>query len=243
MTILVSEIFGPVVQGEGPVLGRQTIFVRLFGCDSRCRLCDTMYAVDPSHPGAKTRHSMTPFQIVREVDALDKHGGLPVTISGGNPAIWDLRSLVRTLHSMRHPVWIETQGTIWRDWISDCDIVVVSPKGPGMGDQRFGVLTTERLEPFAKNVSKGRLSFKVVVFHRYDLEYAATIARAFPHVPLYLSVGNPVVGSSGKGVQEILIGRLRHVIEDVLSAGLADLQNAIITPQLHALVYGGKRGV
>ena len=45
--IRISEIFGPTIQGEGPLMGRPTVFVRTGGCDYRCRWCDTLYAVLP----------------------------------------------------------------------------------------------------------------------------------------------------------------------------------------------------
>jgi 7-carboxy-7-deazaguanine synthase len=50
-SILISEIFGPTVQGEGPLVGRPTVFVRTGGCDYRCAWCDTLYAVLPEHRG------------------------------------------------------------------------------------------------------------------------------------------------------------------------------------------------
>jgi hypothetical protein len=40
-----AEIFGPTIQGEGPFIGRPTVFVRPASCDSRCNWCDTLYAV------------------------------------------------------------------------------------------------------------------------------------------------------------------------------------------------------
>src|SRR5947208_16309904 len=47
--IRISEIFGPTIQGEGPLIGRPTVFVRTAGCDYRCRWCDTLYAVLPRY--------------------------------------------------------------------------------------------------------------------------------------------------------------------------------------------------
>jgi len=45
--IRISEIFGPTIQGEGPLIGTPTVFVRTAGCDYRCTWCDTLYAVLP----------------------------------------------------------------------------------------------------------------------------------------------------------------------------------------------------
>src|SRR5438046_5626962 len=45
-TLVVSEIFGPTFQGEGPSLGRRCVFLRLGACNLHCRWCDTPYTWD-----------------------------------------------------------------------------------------------------------------------------------------------------------------------------------------------------
>lgn len=37
--ILVTEMFGPTIQGEGALIGQQTFFIRFAGCDYRCKMC------------------------------------------------------------------------------------------------------------------------------------------------------------------------------------------------------------
>jgi 7-carboxy-7-deazaguanine synthase len=239
--ILISEVFGPVVQGEGPVIGRRTIFVRTFGCDSRCiglgknSGCDTMYAVDTGYPGAETRQLLSVDEIIQRVEILDHGLKLPITISGGNPVLWDLAELISALHKLGHEVWIETQGTVWRDWLTLCDNVVVSPKGPGMNDIKHGILPPTKLKIFVDKVV--RLYFKVVVFSPADLDYAEMIIEAYPPIPMYLSVGSPVGFYDKSEIND----RIRMVIEWVLER--PGLREAIVLPQMHALAYGGRRGV
>src|ERR1700680_230750 len=88
--IRISEIFGPTIQGEGPLIGRPTVFVRTGGCDYRCAWCDTMYAVLPAHRNEWA--SRTPADIMARVDELagGNAGGLLVSLSGGNPAMQPL---------------------------------------------------------------------------------------------------------------------------------------------------------
>ena len=73
----ISEIFGPTIQGEGPLIGRPTVFVRTAGCDYRCTWCDTLYAVLPEYHDEWVL--MTPPQIIARVNELA--GGDPVLVS------------------------------------------------------------------------------------------------------------------------------------------------------------------
>ena len=66
--IRISEIFGPTVQGEGPLIGRPTVFVRTGGCDYRCTWCDTLYAVLPAYHDEWAL--MTPADIIARVESL-----------------------------------------------------------------------------------------------------------------------------------------------------------------------------
>lgn len=235
-TISISEIYGPVLQGEGPVAGRATIFVRVFGCDSRCRQCDSLFAVDPSHPDAVYTH-MTKEQIAERVNSISHT--IPVTFSGGNPAIWDLTKVIKLLKQTKREVWVETQGTYWRDWLELCDVVVVSPKGPFMDDRRHGVTPLAGLKPF---VERTNVHFKVVIGSEDDLDYAELIADTYQEVPMYLSVGCPLIG--GDTSTKALLERYKH-----LGALLTDnpprwphlTLRAAFIPQLHVLTHGQER--
>ncbi len=239
-TTAISEIYGPVLQGEGPIAGRATVFVRVFGCDSRCQQCDTMFAVDPNHPDAKYEH-LTPEEIIERIDTISHF--IPVTFSGGNPAIWDLTEVIEPLKWAGRDVWVETQGTYWRNWLELCDVVVVSPKGPFMNDQRLGILPVAALEPFA---DQAHCHFKVVIGSEEDLDYAEQIASTYPEAPMYLSVGCPVYWAK-ISTTEALLERYR-----LLGALLTDnplrwphlLLKAAFIPQLHVLAHGfSKRGI
>jgi 6-pyruvoyltetrahydropterin/6-carboxytetrahydropterin synthase len=49
-----------------------------------------------------------------------------VNISGGNPALHSLESLVEQLHAIDLLVAVETQGSLWRDWLGDVDRLTIS---------------------------------------------------------------------------------------------------------------------
>src|SRR5687767_8277517 len=109
-TILVSEIFGPVLQGEGALIGRPTVFVRTGGCDMRCVWCDTLYAVLPEF--RDEWQSMMAEEIVERVLHLSQDKPTLVTLSGGNPALQPLEPLLDLGHATGLRFALETQGSV-----------------------------------------------------------------------------------------------------------------------------------
>src|SRR3954451_15026034 len=79
--LVVSEIFGPTFQGEGPSIGRRCGFVRLGRCNLACTWCDTKYTWDWSQYDPSVElHRRSVDDIVDAVAAMD----VPmVVITGG----------------------------------------------------------------------------------------------------------------------------------------------------------------
>jgi len=114
--ISVSEIFGPTIQGEGSLIGTQTIFVRTGGCDYRCSWCDTGYAVLPKYENEWRK--MEAQQVFAEIEKLSKQQATWITLSGGNPAMQDLESLIKLGQSKGYQFSMETQGSIAKPWFT-----------------------------------------------------------------------------------------------------------------------------
>ena len=226
----VIEIFGPTIQGEGSLIGVPTMFVRFGGCDYRCHWCDSLYAVLPEEV-KKNSTRMTVEQIVEKVSQGSQFCEW-VTYSGGNPLLHDLGELTDALHASGRKVAVETQGTIYRDWVERVDLLVVSPKPPSSG------MTTDftKLERFMQHPN---VALKIVVFDDTDFEYAVYVRQKFsdPSIPLTLQVGNAV----GKDTLSNLVEKLRWLIERAVKD--KRLFNVRVLPQLHVWVWGNQRGV
>jgi 7-carboxy-7-deazaguanine synthase len=239
--IRVAEIFGPTIQGEGPLIGRPTVFVRTGGCDYRCRWCDTLYAVLPEHRGEWA--FMTPSDIAAQVDKLASNQPILVSLSGGNPALQPLDSVISLGRRSGHSFALETQGSVSQPWFANLDWLILSPKAPSSG------MTTDwaALDACLKAArARPRCAVKIVVFDDVDYAYARTVASRYPQLTSYLQVGNsaPLTGE-GSALPEAanfddLMSRLRwlaaRAIEDRWFG-------ATVLPQLHVLAWGNRRGV
>ncbi len=239
--IRISEIFGPTVQGEGPLIGRPTVFVRTGGCDYRCIWCDTLYAVLPEYRAEWVL--MTPAEIVGRVDALAGSKPVLVSLSGGNPALQPLAPLIALGRHKGHTFALETQGSVAEPWFAELDWLILSPKPPSSGMATDWAAFAACLE-----AAEGRPScaLKIVVFNDADYAYAQTAAARYPALPVYLQVGNPMplTAANGTVADEADIDDLLHRFRWLVGKVTADRWfSATVLPQLHVLVWGNKRGV
>jgi 7-carboxy-7-deazaguanine synthase len=231
--ILVSEIFGPTIQGEGALVGRPTLFVRTGGCDFRCDWCDSLYAVLPEF--RDTWRKMTAEGIVSELDVLSESRPMLVTLSGGNPALQPLDDLLRLGHERGYSFAMETQGSAARDWFAELDYLVLSPKPPSSK-----MATDWNSVRACRDVAQGvSTTMKIVVFDEDDYQFARMAREELPELPLYLQVGNanPLADAHAN---EISAQGLEWLLARALSDGWNDV---VILPQLHVLLWGNKRGV
>jgi len=234
----VVETFGPTIQGEGPLAGTPTYFVRLGLCDYRCSWCDSMYAVDPKLVREGSVR-MNEHQILDELRKLQL-GPQWVTLSGGNPAVHDLGDLVALLNDRRLLVAVETQGSKWKPWLTRVQQLVVSPKPPssGMAGEKNEAETRSFLDVASKAMQTRKRGLKIVVFDDDDYDWAKRIIAANPGWRTWLSVGTPI--PDAEPIPAIL-DRFRWLSERVASD--MSLRHVRVLPQLHVLAWGQVRGV
>jgi len=252
-TIMVSEVFGVTIQGEGALIGVPTVFVRTGGCDYRCSWCDTLYAVLPEHKD--DWHPMTAQEVFAEIQCISNYQPLLVTLSGGNPAIQPLGELLDLGHAHGYTFAIETQGSVAQSWFARLDHLTLSPKPPSSKQ----VTRWERLDrciAYARATSDEHIDqhlsvdqsahvvqicLKVVVFDEADFVFARQVAERYPDIPMYLQAGNhtPPHLSHELDMSGIL-QRMDWLIQRVITERW---YSARVLPQLHVLLWGNKRGV
>lgn len=251
----IAEIYGPTIQGEGPIIGLPTLFVRFGGCDSRCSWCDSLFAVNPS-PAEKSQwergnaaHILAECQ--RRLPPMPDRGPFVrpfVTLTGGNPALYDLSAVVRMLDEAGYQVAVETQGTIWPLWLSSPQvrIVVLSPKPPSSGEGEDPALIIDRLTDWSRNrLAQAALdrgvaftAVKIVVFDRTDLEWAKQIFEGMRES--WMSSRCLQVGTPPGATPAQILDRYRELVEWVLADPA--FAGVHVLPQMHALLWGHERG-
>lgn len=180
-TLVVAELFGPTIQGEGPSLGHPAMFLRLGGCNLTCSFCDTPYTWDARR--YNLREQMTRRDVDELAAALLAGGPDLIVITGGEPLLQQrypgFRRLVEVLTAADRRVEIETNATITpAGWLLSNPGVHwrISPKLAHAGDPR-----DRRLVPAALRVLTGhpRTAVKIVCGHVADLAGVAELVTTY----------------------------------------------------------------
>jgi 7-carboxy-7-deazaguanine synthase len=157
--MFVTEIFRSI-QGESSYAGLPCIFVRLTGCNLRCRWCDTAYAF---HGGTK----MEVEEVLARVGELsgEATGGL-VELTGGEPLLQpECVPLAERLLAAGHTVLVETSGERPVGTLPREVVKIVDVKCPDSGEG--GTFRLENLQALER-----KDEVKFVISSRQDYEFA-----------------------------------------------------------------------
>jgi 7-carboxy-7-deazaguanine synthase len=225
--LVVSEVFGPTFQGEGPSIGRRAGFVRLGRCDLSCRWCDTPYTWDWERydPAVELRRLPVTVVVERLVDMAPEL----VVVTGGEPLLQQRRlvSLLRACVEHGWDVEIETNGRHAPDGVL-VPLVAQWNVSPKLANS--GIAAADRIRPGALAALRdtGRAVFKFVVTDESDLDEIAALVEADDLAPVWVMPE----GTDSATLTE----RARRLAQPVLDRGWN------LTPRLHVLLWGDQRG-
>jgi 7-cyano-7-deazaguanosine (preQ0) biosynthesis protein QueE len=226
-TLVVNELFGPTIQGEGPSTGRRCGFVRLGRCNQSCAWCDEpqTWAWDRFDPAAEL-HEIPVDDVLAQLDAMDVD---MVVVTGGEPLLQQ-RRLEELLGAMKGRGWrveIETAGTVaptMRDAL--VDQWNVSPKLANSGNPLARRYKPDVLRAFE---ATGRAAFKFVVCEPSDLDEADAMVQ---------ECGLTDVWIMPEGTDAATLERRSAALaDDVVKRGWN------LSTRLHILLWGNRRGV
>jgi organic radical activating enzyme len=241
VTVLVSEVFGPTIQGEGEGAGRPAIFVRLGLCNLDCAWCDTPYTWDWSGQNGKAYDRTAELTRYTVPDLADAAVALAdatmVVITGGEPFVQPrpLEALVLALLDRGVPrIEIETNGTkiptglvaTLAGLASSPVRFNVSPKLAGSG-----VAVERAINPVAlRALAAVGATFKFVVSDDGDVAQVAELVAAgvIPHDRVILM-------PEGRTTEE-LTARFRWLFDIAAHRGWR------LSHRLHVLAHDDERG-
>jgi 7-carboxy-7-deazaguanine synthase len=237
----VSEVFVSF-QGEGAELGRRQLFVRLAGCNLRCRYCDTPDArkltpgfrlQDPTLGAWELPNPVTPGDLlphlVRMSNADPPVDGMALT--GGEPLLQAefLAALLRS-ENLPRPRILETNGTLPEEllvvlpWV---DVVSMDLKLPSNSAE------PPLWQVHAKflRAAAGRVYIKILVDKHTRLDEVARAAELAatgdPTAPLFLQ---PITGPDGR------IATTAGQLEAFFTVARQHARNIRIVPQVHQIL-------
>ncbi|MCX7804565.1 MAG: radical SAM protein [Planctomycetota bacterium] len=206
----VNEIFGSI-QGESSFAGLPCVFVRLTGCNLRCRYCDTKYAYDEGR-------DMEIGEILR---AVGKMGGRLVEITGGEPLLQPATpDLAACLLEAGYKVLAETNGSLPIEALPKGVVRIVDVKCPGSGESRKVRWKNLKLLGPEDEV-------KFVIGSREDYEWARGVVRQFRLEDRSWPLFSPVHGKLPPS----------NLAEWILADGL----RVRLQLQLHKYIWGADR--
>jgi 7-carboxy-7-deazaguanine synthase len=178
MALIINEIFYSI-QGESSWMGLPFVFVRLTGCNLRCRYCDTVYAYDEGSSW--------------EIDAVLEHVKRlrcpRILLTGGEPLLQaQTPALVERLIDRGYMVGMETNGSLDIGRVERRCIKIMDLKGPSSGMQNQNRWENLELLGPADQV-------KIVIADRTDFDFALQAAAELnSHLPAGNILFSPVHG-------------------------------------------------
>ncbi|MFD6094882.1 7-carboxy-7-deazaguanine synthase QueE [Nocardiopsis flavescens] len=223
--LVVSEVFGPTVQGEGPSCGRQAMFVRLADCNLVCSWCDTPYSWKWSE--YVRREETYRCNAEELLDRTRSSGASLVVVTGGEPLLQKgLEPLVIALTDAGLDVEVETNGTrlpgpelLFRARFN------VSPKLANAGMPQRHRIRPGVLRALARS---GSAIFKFVVECPEELDEVAELVEQCRLAPVW-------VMPQGTTADEVL-ARQSALADEVIKRGWN------LSTRLQVLLWGDQRG-
>ena len=183
MTLFVNEIFYSI-QGESLYAGCPCIFIRLTGCNLRCRFCDTTYAYDEGRP-------MGIDDILREISGFPSR---LVEITGGEPLIQEeTPDLVIACLDKGYQPLVETNGSMDIGRIDPRCIRIMDFKCPSSGESH-----QNNYDNLKRMTSGDQLKFVIADKSDYVFAKAIAMERHPPVAPDHILL-SPVTGQLSPG--------------------------------------------
>ncbi len=133
MALRISEIFFSL-QGEGPLIGYPTFFIRLYGCNLNCNWCDTSYAREGNNFTEKS------WEEILKIWKTNYHQIPYVALTGGEPLLQEeIYNLISLFLKKGAILTLETNGSLSIAKVPPEVIILLDLKTPSSGMENFNL--------------------------------------------------------------------------------------------------------
>lgn len=159
-----SEVYLSI-QGEGPRVGKPTVFVRFAGCNLKCPgwPCDTDFAINPAFRADWLTE--TPQEVFARIEeAAQGISGINICLTGGEPFLQNKDEMLELCNLLDDLEGIDTiecfsNGVLeYPEWAFSRIAFVMDWKLPGSGE---GEVMGKRRENFAHFTNKDAVKFTI----------------------------------------------------------------------------------
>lgn len=226
MNININEVFYSI-QGEGKTIGQPRLFIRLGGCNLRCKFCDTQY----SYKGNFQDDSVLEAETIYDNRGVTTISWFPSwVITGGEPLLQE-KAIIK-LVAKYAPKWIEieTNGTIKPSKLlqKHVNLFNISPKDP---KQQKGRLKTKLAVNFKELERNSDYIVKFVYSNKTSEKFIEKTIKENKIDPSRVYVMPE--GQSKKEQEEKMPEVIKYCLKN----------NYKFSPRLHVLVWNTKRGI
>jgi 7-carboxy-7-deazaguanine synthase len=182
----INKIFYSI-QGEGILQGLPTIFIRLAGCNLRCKYCDTTYAYNKGQEKS----------ISKIIKIIKMFKCKRVCITGGEPLLQ--KETIKLVKKLRdYDISIETNGSLDISEYMNKTIISLDIKCPCSGCED---------KMYFKNLNKigKKDQVKFIIKTKKDFEYALKIIKKYHLNKRTNIIISPVFGSNYKKIVSLIL--------------------------------------
>jgi len=205
----VTEIFTSI-QGESTFSGLPCTFIRMTGCNLRCKYCDTPYALEGGEE----------LDLDQILDRVREAGISLVELTGGEPLLQEeCYLLINLLLEEGYTVLLETNGSLTLEKLDSRVMKIVDIKCPGSG-------MSEKMDFSNVNYLTGKDEVKFVISDKGDFDWAKGIIDKYGLIEKCKVLISPVL--SRLEAKEVA----RWILEERLPVRLQLQLHKVIWPDL-----------
>ncbi len=210
--VAINEIFYSF-QGESSLVGVPTVFIRTYGCNLNCKICDTKYSFEG------ICKKLTLNEIIKIVSKIKTPY---ICITGGEPLLQknEIIKLTNELLNLDKNISIETNGSLDISGFNKFVKIIMDIKTPSIfDDYDFNkVFNTNNIKHLTSNDE-----VKFVISNENDYEFAKNIISKYKLLNVNKVLFSPNL-------------EINNLSNDLVNWILKDQINVMFQPQLHKLI-------